>query len=136
MDTLKLAGVIIGGVALLFAAKTYSKNFVKKPNEERQHLLLQFKANQTLARQVKDSLIEYAQSRNAFDAFMFQGVTYRTYIAELETCLTETNLADKYYDSLKTLDLTSSNIQAMLRSLEAQFESLSQLQTNTRLLSR
>lgn len=136
MDGIAIAGLVIAAIALLYTALTYKKDHVDKTKDGRAHLLAQFNANRTLTKQVIDSLKGYTSKRNSLDSFMFPNITYRSYIEELEEGLSNGNLSVMHLDFIRREDMTAENINSMVRSLEAQFQALQEIQTTTRLLMK
>lgn len=126
MDVNFLLGVLGLAVAIAslgYARRTFKKDYEEKPNEEMQHLLVQFKATQTLSRQTYAKLHALAEEKDYFDEFIFPNITYRRYLDEMLKSQ-EDNLSDKLYDQLLAVKLTSPTIQSMTKSLEVQFQNL------------
>lgn len=127
METIGLIFGIIGAIASIYTILDYRKNHVEKPNEEKKNLLIQFRSNQRLSQELKGQLQDYAAANLAYHEHIYPGITYSEYIKALEDSL-NTNLSDELYERTAKLELTTSNIQSMLKSLEAQFNALIEVQ--------
>ncbi|WP_129020323.1 hypothetical protein [Edaphocola flava] len=126
--------VAIGGYNL--AKKIAKKDYEEKPEEDKLHLTAQFKATQNLSKQVYNELKSHVETYNAFDQFMFPGITYRAYLSELEKSHSADNgcLSDKTLEkSLSLWPLPLMTIQSMSKSLEDQFRALTEIQNSIRL---
>jgi hypothetical protein len=124
-------GLIIAIAAYNLSRKTFKKDYEEKPDEDKLHLTAQFKATQTLSMKVYSELKSHVETYNAFDQFMFPGITYRVYLSELEKSYVEDNgsLSDKTLESaLELWPLPSLTVQSMCKSLEAQYEALNEIQ--------
>lgn len=123
---LGILGLILTVIGLIYAGKTFRKDHVDKPVEEKQHLLAQFKANQKLSRQTYEVGCKFAVYYDAFDKEVWagQGITYKTYLEEIRKSHEEGNLSDAVYEDLKHREIPSPTIQSHVRSLEQQFEAL------------
>jgi hypothetical protein len=127
------AEIIIGILSLIlavigvdYARKTFKKDHIDKPQEEKLHLLAQFKATQILSRQACEVVHKFIVYYNAFDKEVWpgQGITYRTYLDELRKPNEEGNLSDAAYENLKQREMPSITIQSHVKSLEQQYEAL------------
>lgn len=127
-----ILGIVISIIALSYTKRTYEKDFVDKPNKEKLHLLAQFKATQKLSHQVYKDLYTYVEKHKAFDQFMWPGITYKSYLSEMQKSQNE-NLSDKLFEDLRSLDLPSLTIQSMNQSLSQQFESLTLIHQEVKL---
>ena len=58
--------------------------------------------------------------------FLMPGITYQDYLSLMEKSYDE-NLSDKLLEKISSLKLSESNIDSMTKSLEIQFEALSQI---------
>lgn len=123
METIIFIITVIGGIAGIYTIMDYRKNHVEKPNEEKEHLRLQFNITRELSIDVKNRLIEYADKFYTYDEVLFPGVTIKQYIALLEDSQ-NTNLSQSLIDDTINLPLTSSIIQSMVQSLQEQYNSL------------
>lgn len=129
MDTtllLAIIGTFIAIAAYNIARKTFKKDFEEKPNEEKAHLLAQFKATQALSRQTYEVIQKFAAYYNAYDKEVWagQGITYAMVIEEIRKSHQEGNLSDVLYENLKQTEIPSITIHSHIRSLEQQYEAL------------
>lgn len=115
---------ILGGIAAVYGILTYFKTNVEKPNEQRTTLIAQFKANQKLAREIRDRLIECVERHNAYKEELFKGVTFEAYISLITKTL-ETDLADETLNKVIGVKLPESIFNSMTASLDTQFQNLS-----------
>lgn len=119
--------VIIAWVGLNYTRKTFKKDHVDKPNEEKSHLLAQFKANQTLSKQTYEVAHKFTVYYDAFhrEVWPGQGITYQMYLNELKNSHDNGgNLSDAVYEQIKHQEMSSMQIQSHVKSLEQQFEAL------------
>lgn len=130
-----MAGLFIGILALIYVVKTYKKEHVDKPVENKGHLLLQFNANRTITMQLIEALREFTRKNNNIDELMFPNITFRAYIETLENNLSTGNLSSKYLKVIASDDLTQPTIDSMVRSLEGQFNGLQDTLNRTKLFS-
>lgn len=128
-------GLILAYVSVDYARKAFRKDHIEKPSEEKQHLLAQFKTNQTLSRQTYDVLYKFSVYYDAFDKEVWpgQGILYATILDEIKKSHEEGNLSDNQYADLKQRDISSITIQSHIKSLEQQFEALNLIYQEFRL---
>ena len=79
-----VAGLLLTVIGLMYSQNTFKKEYVDKPNEEKQNLLIQFKATQTLSKKLYAELFAIVERNNAFEQEAWPGITYRKYLDELE----------------------------------------------------
>lgn len=125
-----IIGLIVAIAAYNLSRKTYKKDYEEKPDDDKLHLTAQFRSTQTLSKQVYKNLLAHVERYNAYDQFMFPGITYRAYISKLlESHGAGGNLSDETLENVLSLwpipDLT---LQSMCKSLETQFEALNEIQ--------
>lgn len=123
METVGLVISILGVIVSFYAIKL---QFFSAPNEELEHLRVQFRANQELSIQVQNELDCIIKKFNVGNKMLFPGITYSIYLENMRSSYKE-NLSEDLYNSLLTLNLSKSNISSMRKSLEEQFGALSQL---------
>ena len=111
MEIIPITGVVL-------AAITFIYQFYLKPKEKFSHLKIQFRATQRLSLR-----IDMYDTRNQF---LMPGITYQDYLSLMEKSYDE-NLSDKLLEKISSLKLSESNIDSMTKSLEIQFEALSQI---------
>lgn len=96
--------------------------------EQKETLLATYSTSQKLIVKLINDLKEYTKT-NSFDNHLFaQGVTFRGYINYLED-MYEKELSDTFYEKLKSMKSTKSNLQMMQSSLEKQILSFNNSQT-------
>lgn len=124
-----ILGLVLAIVGIDYARKSYKKDHVEKPNEEKIHLLAQFKANQKLSRQTYEVLQKFTTYYNAYDKEVWpgQGITYKTYLDEIKKSHEEGNLSDVVYEQIVNSELTTVRIHSHIKSLEQQFEALNMI---------
>lgn len=105
--------------------------FYLKPKEKFSHLKIQFRATQRLSLQVQAELREFIEKYDAEDQFLMPGITYQAYLAQMEKSFDE-NLSDRLLKEVESLKPSDYTIDSMLKSLETQFEALSQIDTQLR----
>lgn len=125
--------IILAILGLLIAWLTYKKTFFSEPIEEKEHLLVQFRATQTLSIQVRQLLEEFTIINNCQHEQMFPGISYQTYISKMESSYQE-NLSDALYDRILNGKLPKHILLSMGRSLEKQYEDLSKMKIQFELL--
>jgi hypothetical protein len=130
-----IIGIILAAVAVSYNKKTFKKDYVDKPNEEKLHLLAQFKATQTLSKQVHTDLYNYVNKHNAFDQFMWPGITYGAYLTQMEQSQRE-NLSDELYKNLEGMEIPSMTILSMCQSLDNQFTNLTLIHQEVKIKSK
>lgn len=125
--------IAIGISALLVAIFTLKLQFFSRPKEELEHLQIQFKATQRLSLQVQKELEQFIFEYHVGENEIFSGVRYKDYLAEMKKSFRE-NLSDEIFNRAISFKLSKSNIYSMTKSLETQFEALSQIHINLTLL--
>lgn len=105
--------------------------FYLKPKEKFSHLKIQFRATQRLSLQVQAELREFIEKYDAEDQFLMPGITYQAYLAQMEKSFDE-NLSDRLLKEVESLKASDNTIDSMLKSLETQFEALSQIDAQLR----
>ena len=125
--------ITIGILTLLVAILTLKLQFFSKPQEELKHLQIQFKATQRLSLQVQKELEQFIFEYHVGENEIFSGVRYKDYLAEMKKSFRE-NLSDEIFNRAISFKLSKSNIYSMTKSLETQFEALSQIHINLTLL--
>lgn len=124
METALAICGILGGIAAIYGIAAYFKDHVEKPNEQKLSLVAQFRANQSLANEIRDALIQYTNKNNAHNQDFFQGVTFDAYISLLTKTL-ENDLADETLAKVTKEKLPEGIITSMSFSLNTQFTNLS-----------
>lgn len=134
--------LILVVVAVLFAV-VYSKSkseptypAFEDTSEHAQHFYTQFEANRLLATQLTNQLKEHAATHDANDAFLFDNITYKDYIAELDHHLAEGNLSEKMFNELKHHNIPEPMANSMIESLEKQFGALQHISNSLHLFLR
>ena len=135
METLiAIVGGGVGVLGLLIAWLTYKKTFMSEHKEEREHLIIQFRATQRLSRQVQDELNAYAILHDAYGKEIFPNVTYQAYINAMHDTYSY-NLSEELLQKVSNEKLPKLILQSMTKSLESQFEALLQIQTSLKMIS-
>lgn len=124
MDIIAIIGVVI-------AIMTFIYQFYRNPKEKFSHLKIQFKATQRLSLQVQAELREFIEKYDAENQFLMPGITYQAYLAQMERSFNE-NLSDRLLEEVESLKPSDNTIDSMLKSLETQFEALSQIDAQLR----
>ena len=126
---------ILGFITAIIAIIDFTYSFFSKPKIEEETNLLeaQFKATQKLSEEVQLDIENYILTANAADKFLFKDMTFSNYLAHMKETHNE-NLSDNLYDRLSNLELTESNTNFMIKSLEYQFSALLQMKTKMQLL--
>ena len=124
MDIIAIIGVIVAVITFIY-------QFHLKPKEKLSHLKIQFKATQRLSLQVQEELRKFIEKYDAGDQFLMPGITYQAYLAKMERSFDE-NLSDRLLKEVESLKPSDYTIDSMLKSLETQFEALSQIDTQLR----
>ncbi len=127
--------ITIGFIGIILTVFIIKKTFYSKPNEEFEHLIVLFKSAQKLSLEVQKELEELITKNNAWDNEIFPGIKYGSYLEEMKLSFKK-NLSNDLFAKLKELSLTKSNIASMTKSLENQFEALSQMQSQIRIILR
>ena len=128
-----ILGLILAVIGIIYSNKTYKKDHIDKPQEEKLHLLAQFRATQTLSNNVYRDLYNYVEKHNAFEEFMWPDITYNTYLESIRNSQKE-NLSDELYEKVLNMqDIPSMTIASMCKSLETQFDALNLMQTEINL---
>lgn len=125
-----VVGLLLTLAGLIYSRNTFQKEYVDKPNEEKQNLIIQFKATQSLSKKLYVDLLAVVERNNAFEQEAWPSITYRQYLEELENSH-KTNLSDECLDAFKS-DIPSGTIQSMTRSLEQQFDALNLMYTDVK----
>lgn len=124
MEIITIIGVVIAIITFIY-------QFHLKPKGKLSHLKIQFKATQRLSLQVQEELREFIEKYDAGDQFLMPGITYQAYLAQIEKSFDE-NLSDRLLKEVESLKPSDYTIDSMLKSLETQFEALSQIDTQLR----
>ena len=120
--------ITVGILGLLIAWFTYQKTFLDKPNEEIEHLKIQFRATQTTSMKVRTDLIRLSKVYGMGSSELFQGITMYSYIRLMKETY-EKNLSDELLDNMLTLKPSRSLLKSMISSLEKQHSELVTLET-------
>lgn len=123
MDAILAICGILGGIAAIYGIAAYVKDHIQKPKELRDALAVQFYSNQKTAKDLRASLVQYAESNNAHEQLFIQGVTFNTYIALLTKTL-NSDLADTTLKKALNENLTEAIIRSMSVSLDEQGKNL------------
>lgn len=124
MDIIAIIGVIVAVITFIY-------QFHLKPKEKLSHLKIQFKATQRLSLQVQEELRKFIEKYDAGDQFLMPGITYQAYLAQMERSFDE-NLSGRLLKEVESLKPLDNTIDSMLKSLETQFEALSQIDAQLR----
>jgi hypothetical protein len=73
METLYGIAGVIGAVIAFIALR---KQFYAKPDEEIEHLVVQFRSNQRMSKETRELLIECATKFNCWNEDLFPNVSY------------------------------------------------------------
>ena len=119
MEIIPITGVVL-------AAITFIYQFYLKPKEKFSHLKIQFRATQRLSLRVQEELRQCIDMYDTRNQFLMPGITYQDYLSLMEKSYDE-NLSDKLLEKISSLKLSENNIDSMTKSLEIQFEALSQI---------
>lgn len=130
-----IIGLLVALASLSYARKTYKRQFHSKPHAELQHLYVQFKITQALSLRLQNELGKFIVETNCGHKEFFQGITYNKYLEELKDSY-KTHLSDEMFQRIEQLDLTSNNILSMTKSIEDQYNALSQISTYLKLQSK
>jgi anaerobic ribonucleoside-triphosphate reductase len=128
--------IAIGIAGLAIAWLAYQRTIRDKAKEEKQRekeledeknaLLVKFRLTQTIAKQVRDGLTEYATVNDAWDKEIFPGSSYRDYI----NTMTESHkvcLSDELYEKTRKEIYTKAEIQLLANEIEPQYRALSEM---------
>lgn len=126
---------IVALASLLLSAFGIKKQFYSKPKEELEHLKVQFKATQRLSLEVQKGLEKFIRDNNLWEENMFPGATYKVCLDQMKQSYNE-ELSDELLNKIEQQDLTRSNIEAITKRLETQFNALSQINSEIKLKSR
>lgn len=129
MDTILTICGIIGGIAGIYGVAAYFKDHVKKPSDHKLTLAAQFKVNQNLALEIRESLIQYSLKHDALNYDLFKGVTFGAYISLLTKTL-DNDLNDKALSRLLETELPDGAFESMASSLNTQFTNLSSVKNH------
>ena len=124
MEIITIIGVVIAIITFIY-------QFHLKPKEKLSHLKIQFKATQRLSLQVQEELREFIEKYDAGDQFLMPGITYQAYLAQMDRSFDE-NLSGRLLKEVESLKPLDNTIDSMLKSLETQFEALSQIDAQLR----
>lgn len=124
MEIITIIGVVIAIITFIY-------QFHLKPKEKLSHLKIQFKATQRFSLQVQEELREFIEKYDAGDQFLMPGITYQAYLAQMERSFDE-NLSGRLLKEVESLKPLDNTIDSMLKSLETQFEALSQIDAQLR----
>ncbi len=124
MEIIAIIGVVLAIIPIIY-------QFYLKPKEKFSHLKIQFRATQRLSLQVQAELREFIGKYDAEDQFLMPGITYQAYLAQMEKSFDE-NLSDRLLKEVESLKPSDNTIDSMLKSLETQFEALSQIDAQLR----
>lgn len=124
MEIITIIGVVLAIIPIIY-------QFYLKPKEKFSHLKIQFRATQRLSLQVQAELREFIEKYDAEDQFLMPGITYQAYLAQMEKSFDE-NLSDRLLKEVESLKPSDNTIDSMLKSLETQFEALSQIDAQLR----
>lgn len=122
--------IAIAIAGLIIAWLTYKKTFYPKLKEEKEHLMVQFRATQTISNQVRENLEKLAEQNNWYDQELFPNITYRQYLDQMKSSY-ENSLSEQTFEKIQNGNFTKSIILSMTRSLEQQFEALQLMKTQT-----
>jgi len=125
--------IIIGILGLLIAIITFYFSYFKEPKEEIDHLKVQFRATQSLSKEVQNKIEKYATKTNSWDKLILPNITFEAYLKQMKEAYDE-NLSDELFKRLFNTKLTKPNIQSMTKSLETQFSALQQMNTQAKVL--
>ena len=114
---------LIGIFGLIVAIITLWYSFFRKPKEELQHLKAQFKATQSISKELQSEIENYISKTGRGDELMFSNISYSSYLNTLKESYKE-NLSDELYNKLERLNLSKSIINSMIKSLDGQFAAL------------
>jgi len=118
-----IVGLILAYLGVAYARKTFKKDHIEKPNENKLHLQASFMATRKLSQDLYNELHEFATRKNYFDEQMWPGVTYRIYMQELLNSQ-NSNLSEEVLKNTLSLELPEMSIQSMSKSLDDQFNAL------------
>ncbi|HEY0065927.1 MAG TPA: hypothetical protein VGB46_01145 [Flavisolibacter sp.] len=112
-----------GGIAALYGVSGYIKKHVQKPRELKEALALQFRANQKIARDFRESLVQYAERNNAYEHPFAQDITFRNYIALLDETLSS-GLSDQALHRVLRKKLSVDTLRSMAADFDEQCTNL------------
>ena len=118
--------VIIGAGALVISYLTYVNKYHSKYKEERTHLLIHFKATQTLSKEVQKLLNQYVVKYGAFNHDMYPGVSYSTAIKTMQE-QHKVNLNDSFINMILNQKMPKQTIETLTKSVEGQYQALQQI---------
>lgn len=124
--------LFIAFLGLIIAWKTYQitvKPKIVEPIEEKNNLLLNYKATQSTSLEVQRLIQEYIDDKNGGNEEMYPGITFQQFLDTMKSEF-DKSLSDKLFNELKeNKDLTKSIIASMLKMIETQHNALLQLKT-------
>lgn len=135
IKVIKIMGIVISIIGVLIAGWAIKLQFFSKPQEELDHLKLQFRTTQKLSLQVQKELEDMIIQYNGWYREMFPNITYGAYLEEMKSSYKK-NLSDELLNNIVSLNPTKSTIMSMIKSLETQFEALNQIQSQLNILRR
>ena len=118
--------ILIAILGLIVAIITLWYSYFRKPKEEFHHLKVQFKATQGMSKELQSELEDYINKTGSGDEFIFQNISYSSYLNVLKESYKE-NLSDDLLYRLDELNLSKSIIESMIKSLDKQFSELQQI---------
>ena len=105
----------------------------KKLQQKKESLLAQFKSTQRLSIEVSTLLHKYAALTNSYDEHIFQVISFRTYIDQMESSR-EVNLSNKLYEEIKGMQIDNQDYyDSFLKILHTQYENLQLIHTEAKL---
>jgi len=127
--------ILIGIFGLIIAIATFWYSFFRKPKEELLHLKAQFKATQSISKELQSEIEKYISKTGRGDELMFSNISYSSYLNTLKETYKE-NLSDELYAKLERLNLTKSIIHSMIKSLDSQFSALQHMLIEMRIKNK
>ncbi len=110
-------------MAVLYGVSSYIKNHLQKPRELKEALALQFRANQKIAKDFRESLVQYAEQNNAYEHQFTQDTTFKSYITLLDKTL-HSGLSDQSLDRVIRKNPPADTLRLMAADLSEQCTSL------------
>ncbi|MEM8507908.1 MAG: hypothetical protein AAF717_08765 [Bacteroidota bacterium] len=127
--------IIIAILGLLVAILTFWYSFYRKPKEELEHFIVQFKSTQSISKQLQIELESFIQNANCGSEEMFRNITFDSYLEELKESYQQ-NLSDKLLEKVTNTNPTKSIILSMTRSLENQFNEIQKILIEIRIRNK
>jgi hypothetical protein len=129
--------IAIGIVGLWVAYATYKKSFPStppEPVEEKANFLANYRMTQQLSLEVQGLVQQYID-KGYGDREMYVNITFQQFLdvakEEFDKCL-----SNKLYTELEAMQMTKSNIESMLKMIETQNMSLTELRNQMIFLNR